>query len=150
MRVGNIFAALFLLSLGIFMIVESGNMIGLAGLNPGIVPKILGIGITSLSALLLVFEFVPRLQASGKINWPVGHARTKILTTIVAILLYLGTLEWVGFSLGTFFFVVAVIRVLGQYKWTMNIAAGIATTALCVTVFKILLDLKLPGGLIGI
>lgn len=150
MRVGNIGASIFLMVLGIFMVIESGNMIALAGMNPGVVPKVLGIGIAGLSAILLVTEFVPHLQSQGKMDWPEGRARTKVVTTAGVILLYLATLEWVGFTLGTFCFVVTIIKVLGQYKWVTNLAAGIATTAVCVTVFQILLDLKLPGGFIGI
>jgi putative tricarboxylic transport membrane protein len=138
--------------LGLFMVYEAGNMHAGFGssLGPGVFPRFLGLGIAGLSAIMFLMEFFPQLMSKEKIAWPEGAMRIKVLATVGAIIAYLAALEWLGFALCTFCLVVTLVKVLGQSRWWVNLAAAVVTTTICVMVFQVWLDLKLPGGFIGI
>lgn len=152
MRLGNLVASIVIIVLGIFMIVESGKMnTGFSsGLNAGVFPRMLGGGLGLLGAVLFLAEWFPSSRSSGSIEWPSGKYRARVLLVAAAILLYIGMINWLGFTLTTFLFALSLVKILGRYGWATNFFASLATTSLCTVVFQYWLDLKLPGGLLGI
>lgn len=152
MRPGNLAASVIIITLGIFMIIESGKMnIGFSGgLQAGVFPRMLGSGLGSLGVLLFLSEWFPAFRSKEKIEWPSGKYRVRVLLVAAAILLYIGIIKWIGFIVTTFLFVFFLIKVLSVYKWAVCASVSLFTTGLCTLVFQYWLDLKLPSGIFGI
>lgn len=152
MRNGNIVAAFVTMLLGIFIVSHAsqlpagfGNSIG-----PGVFPRWLGLIIAGLSVIQIIMEFFPNLRSSGQIAWPEGKWKKQVLSVCLAVFLYLLSLDIVGFTIGTFLLVVAMIRILGQYGWIKVLALAVFSAALCTTIFQVWLEVHLPTGLLGI
>lgn len=152
MRFGNIIAALVTLLLGIFMISQAEQMnSGFAGgLAAGVFPHLLGMGLVFLSGVQIFQEFHPRLRESGGIEWPQGRLRTRVLLLIGAMILYLGTLEWLGFTLVNLLFTICLVRLFGAFSWRKTMSVSLVTALFCALVFQKWLDLGLSGGILGI
>lgn len=151
MRTGNIVAALLTVALGLYMAIAAGAMnTGFtAGLHAGIFPRLLGLGLGLLGALQLVAELRPAAADRGSFPWPRGRYRRQVLTVGLAVIGYLAAMPWLGFALTTLLFSLAVICVLGDYRWPVAGAAALLTAGLSTLVFQVWLDLKLPGGWLG-
>lgn len=152
MRFGNIMAAIATLLLGIFMISQAEQMnSGFAGgLAAGVFPHLLGMGLVLLSVFQLFQELHPRLRESGSIEWPQGRMRTRVLLIIGAMIIYLGTLEWLGFTLVNLLFTICLVRLFGAYNWRKTMLVSLTTALFCALVFQSWLDLGLSGGILGI
>lgn len=152
MRFGNIIAAIVTSLLGIFMMDQAKQMhSGFAGgLSAGVFPHLLGAGLVFLGGVQLFLEFHPRLRESGDIEWPQGRRRTKVLLLIAALTGYLGTLEWLGFTLVNLVFTICLVRLLGDFSWRKTLFVSLATALFCALVFQSWLDLGLSGGILGI
>lgn len=152
MRLGNLTASVLIIALGIFMVFEAGKMnIGFSsGLQAGVFPRILGSGLGVLGLLLFLSEWLPSFRSKDTIEWPAGKYRVRVLLIAAAILLYIGTIKWIGFVLTTFLFVFFLTRLLGAYRWTVSASVSLLTTSSCTVVFQYWLDLKLPSGILGI
>lgn len=151
MRSANIVAAIVTLALGVFMVFEAGRMhsgFG-GGLNPGVFPRLLGSGLVVLSVIQLAAEFVPRFASIGGAGWPRGKDGVRVLLVGAALITYLVAMEYIGFTVATFLLVLFLVHLLGSFKWPVKLAAAVFSTALCTTVFQYWLDLKLPGGFLG-
>lgn len=151
MRTGNMVAALATVVLGLFMAIEAGNMnIGFTGgLHAGIFPRLLGFGLGLLGVIQLLQELRLASAGGGGIAWPQGRYRRQLLAVSAAVIGYLLAITWLGFAVTTWVFSLAVIRVLGDYRWPMVGFAALVTAGLSTLVFQVLLDLKLPGGWLG-
>ena len=152
MRQGTIVSALVTFAVGLFLVIQAGELpAGFSGtLGADVFPRWLGIGIMALSLIQIIFEFFPKLRSQGGIAWPEAKWGKQVIYVALAIIVYLAALDFLGFSLGTFLLTVFLIRILGQYKWLTILGVSLLSTALCTTVFKIWLDVQLPGGLLGL
>ena len=79
---------------------------------------------------------------------PRGQALTRILKALGALCLYVLILEHLGFMLTTFLFMVLVLR-LEPRRWIFIIPAAIGTTVFFFFLFKVLLKVPLPPGILG-
>lgn len=151
MRQGNIVSALITFALGLFIVIQSNKLpAGFAGtLGADVFPRWLGTGIMALSIFQVISEFFPKLKSSGPIAWPQGKWRNQVLYVAMSIIIYLSVLDIVGFSLGTFLLVAALVRIFGQYRWLTILGVALFSATLCTTVFKIGLEVQLPNGLLG-
>ena len=152
MRKGNIVSSLIIIALGVFMIMEARNMhsgFG-GGLSPGVFPTLIGYAFAVLGAIQLAWEFIPRFKSQDEVNWPEGEWRKKVLCMMGGILVYMSIIEVVGFALATLLLVIWALKILGSYKWQVNIGLGVLVAGICTLVFQVLLDVNLPVGWFGI
>ena len=76
----------------------------------------------------------------------------NIITILILTGLLAGygwTLDWTGYPLGTFLFLVITVRLLGEKKWPLNLALSAAISLVIYLLFTRLLDLMLPLGVLG-
>jgi putative tricarboxylic transport membrane protein len=58
------------------------------------------------------------------------------------------TLQWLGFSLSAFLFLMVSMRVLGSRRWVLNLAVALAAIAVVHLVFERLFSVVLPPGIL--
>lgn len=79
---------------------------------------------------------------------PRAQALRRILKALGALCLYVLILEPLGFLLTTFLFMVLALR-LEPRRWTFILPAAIVATAFFFFLFKVLLRVPLPPGILG-
>ncbi|MGE5838742.1 MAG: tripartite tricarboxylate transporter TctB family protein [Deltaproteobacteria bacterium] len=118
--------------------------------GPGFLPFVTGIILAALSLTLLLSRLLNnRDRAEPKAEpMPAGQALQKILKVLGALCLYVLILEHLGFVLATFLFMVLLLR-LEPRRWIFIIPGALGATAFFFVLFKILLRVPLPAGLLG-
>jgi putative tricarboxylic transport membrane protein len=118
--------------------------------GPGFLPFVTGLILVALSLILLISRLLRKRDEADSAGEPMpsGQALTRILKALGALCLYVLILEHLGFMLTTFLFMVLVLR-LEPRRWIFIIPAAIGTTVFFFFLFKVLLKVPLPPGILG-
>jgi putative tricarboxylic transport membrane protein len=120
---------------------------GYAQVGPGVVPRIVGVGILALGALLARealaggFRGVDE-QAEAKL--PIDWAAFAWVTA--GILAYGLLVERLGFILASTVLFVCVARSFASRRWALNAGVGLVLAAAIFAIFTYGLGLMLPAG----
>lgn len=112
--------------------------------GPGFLPFGLAIVLIVLS-LVLIFSSRPKKGIAPVPFWP---QRTWLRPLLgVAILIFFAlVVEWVGFIITTFIFLVIWMGVIERVRWLTILSVSIGTTAVLYLIFALFLDVPLPMG----
>jgi putative tricarboxylic transport membrane protein len=69
-----------------------------------------------------------------------------IVFTALSILVYMMTLEWLGFMLASYLFLVITMRLLGSERWWLNVVVSAVALGLIYLVFRTAFSVILPVG----
>jgi len=118
--------------------------------GPGFLPFVTGLILIALSLILLTSRFLSQKDetSSAEERMPKGEALQRILKALGALCLYTLILERLGFAMTTFLFMVVLLR-LEPRRWTFIIPAALGATAFFFFLFKVLLRVPLPPGILG-
>jgi len=118
--------------------------------GPGFLPFVTGLILVALSLILLIWRLLKKRDEADAIGVPMpgGRALWRILKTLGALCLYVLILEPLGFMLTTFLFIVLALR-LEPRRWIFILPAAIGATAFFFLLFKVLLRVPLPPGILG-
>ncbi len=118
--------------------------------GPGFLPVVTGLILVALSLILLISRLLKRRADAGSIGEPMpsGQALKRILQALGGLCFFALAIEHLGFAVTTFLFMIVVLR-LGPRGWTFIIPAAIGATAFFFFLFKVLLKVPLPAGLLG-
>ena len=118
--------------------------------GPGFLPVVTGLILIVLSLILLISRFLRQRDeaSSAEKRMPSGEALKRILKALGALCLYTLILERLGFAMTTFLFMVVLLR-LEPRRWTFIIPAALGATAFFFFLFKVLLRVPLPPGILG-
>lgn len=149
MKKANLIMGLFLSAFSIFVILEAKKMppeMPGSGLGPGVLPFWLGVGILVLSVILIVQSLLDK--ESGKSIFTVSEA-ASVGIMFAAIVIYAILMDLLGFGSATLLLVIFLVRRLGKYAWWKCGAMGLITAVVSVYLFRILLDMPLPTGIVS-
>lgn len=118
----------------------------------GLFPLILAIFLMILSGVFLLNLFLRKKKEPGK-----KEPEMKIHGSARNVILFLGTMALatlffnpLGYPLVSFLLMVALLRILGTRRWTLNILLSLVTAAASYFLFVGWLKIPLPKGWIGI
>ena len=140
---------LFLIVFSIYVIIESKKMppeMPGSGLGPGVLPFWLGVGLLVLSVILII-QSVKDTKPDMKI-FSISEA-VSVGIMFAAMVIYIILMSVMGFGLATLMLVAFLVRRIGNYAWWKCGATGIIVSVVSVYLFRILLDMPLPTGLVG-
>ena len=145
MKLDRILAvSLFVLSSGYlaltFLIPEPSG--AYAAVGPRAFPIVIGIGLISCSLWVGLSE-ARSLVAPIPTDW-----RLSVFSALT-FLAYILLLEPVGYLLATVGLITLESRLLGSRDWFRNLIVSVVITASVYGVFNLLLDIRLPEGLLG-
>ena len=136
--------SLFVLSSGYlaltFLIPEPSG--AYAAVGPRAFPFVIGIGLIGC-ALWIGLSEARSLAAPIPVDWRL------FVFSAMTFLAYVLLLEPVGYLLATVGFITLESRLLGSHDWLRNLILSVVITASVYGVFNLLLDIRLPEGLIG-
>jgi len=105
------------------------------------------LGILSLIVLLRS----PEAAGGGgeKAFWPNPRRGVKTVYVVIALVLYVVGIEYVGFSLATFLFLAYLLRGIEPQRWSRVLIWALLSTVLSYAVFGYWLDVPLSKGIVG-
>ena len=147
-RSGDIACGAFLALLGLAAAWASTTIGEGAGghLHPRNFPLLLGVLLFLGGAGLSVKALITRAGADKAIGWPDRRGWKLWGIALVALVLYVGLSNPLGFLICTFFFVAGFIWYFGRYNPMVAVAWASGVAAFIYVVFIRLLDLTLPIG----
>jgi putative tricarboxylic transport membrane protein len=119
--------------------------------GPGLMPFILGAGLTICSLFVLIqthlFKLRKRKGPRESIWTDVDFK--KVLLVVGCLLGYTFLLEKAGFALTTFLILTILFEAVGSQKWPRVLIASISTVVISYFVFIVILKVELPAGFLG-
>ncbi len=81
---------------------------------------------------------------SEAIEIPTGSDRARLVKLVLVLLTYFVAIPWLGYSMSSFIFCIALIRLLSNTNWVRCILYSIIMTAAVYIVFIYLLKVPMP------
>jgi putative tricarboxylic transport membrane protein len=127
--------------------------------GPGVFPLIVGVTLVILAAWQLLHSLWKPNPSAGrdKGGEAVTSAReylqrnkgeTRAVLMIAAFVLYLLMVQWVGFFVSNFLFVVIASRLMKEKDWRGPIALSVGINLFCYVMFEMWLKLSFPRGIL--
>jgi putative tricarboxylic transport membrane protein len=144
-------SSLFWLGFAGFICVESFRL-PLGSLHepgPGFLPLLTGVLLAGLS--VVCFLQAGRAAAKkGDVFWYSGERWKNLLWVLVALLIYAGILDFLGFVFSTFLLLAFLFRFgTTPQRWIWAIGGGALASVSCYAVFELWLRTNLPKGILG-
>ena len=120
--------------------------------GPGLLPLIAGMVLISLG----IGVFIPSLKKGAKTKsaekgfFPEKDSFKKLFLAVVGLGGYGMALEYMGFLIMTFLFMIFLLRFIEPQKWTVVLTTSLLTAASSYLLFQIFLKVQLPKGIWGI
>lgn len=114
--------------------------------GPGFFPFLLAVVLALFSLALILQNW-----AKDKIPRPFWEKNSWLrpLLGLVILISYAILLNYLGFLIATFLFLIIWMVVIEQLAWKKIFAVSIATTIILFLIFGILLEVPLPKGLLA-
>ncbi len=149
MKKTYIIANVFWLVLSIAVCLESWRLDvgGLHTPGPGFLPFYAAIllGVLALISLIQTLKKTegPATEIWGGVRW------FKLVFMLAALFIYVLLLNLLGFVLATFLLLLVLFRVIEPYGWKMVLISSLLTITGTYFFFVVLLESRLPRGLLG-
>ena len=122
--------------------------------GPGFLPFIAGIVLIALSLMILISALGNKEEEMEAIErrkfFPERDSLKKILFTLIFLFAYVISLEYAGYLLATFLFMLLISRRIESHSWKTLFILAISTAILSYLLFVVLLEVQLPPGILGI
>ncbi len=112
--------------------------------GPGFLPFGLAI-VLILFSLILILNSMPKKGSTPAPFWP-HRAWLRPLLGVAILILFALAVEWLGFLITTFIFLVIWMGVIERVRWLTIVSVSIGTTAALYLIFGLFLDVPLPLG----
>ena len=149
MKKTYIFANLFWMGLAVAVCIESLQLqIGsFHQPGPAFLPFLAAVLLGILSLISLLQTLKGTLQ--DDYNAWAKMSFLKLGLVVASLFLYVLLLNTLGFLLDTFILLLFLFRVMEPYRWTKVLFASLLTIGAVYAFFVVLLDSRLPKGLLG-
>ena len=117
------------------------------GPGSGFLPFWLGLAMAILAAGLLVGS--TRRRDPGSAWLPRGRPLVRLVVVIVATTVFVWLLPVLGMTLGTFLFLIGILRFLEGHTWFATVGVAVAASAANWLVFMHWLNVPFPIGILG-
>lgn len=145
-------SATFCFFLGLTVLINAIRLNLKVGLEmgPGFFPFLAGGILTLLSFIVLVLSFADkRVSEQREAFWVNKQGRLLVLLTLFVTVLYILTLNYLGFLLSTFLLLLFLFRIIGRQKWWVVGVGSVTTVVLVYLIFEIWLLSNLPRGILS-
>jgi len=144
-------SALFFILFSIFVCQQSIG-IGLGTLRqpgPGLLSFGVGAGTGILSLGLLIKSFLFRTNPIEPGQGKAPIRKEKFILICVSLFVYAIAVDWLGFILSTFVFVLLLFHLIEANRWWNSLLKAVLITAGNYLIFVIWLKISVPKGFLG-
>jgi putative tricarboxylic transport membrane protein len=120
--------------------------------EPGLLPFIAGVVLIILGTGVLVSSWKTSSKEENTKGpfFPERSSLRRLCFSVFALCAYLAIVEWVGFVLTTFLFMIFLMRFVEPQKWKTILTCSALTTMISYLLFDVLLGTHLPKGFLGL
>ena len=142
------FSAIALLVFALAVGLKAGTfpLGNLKSVGPGFFPLVLA-GLLGLLSLVLLISSLTSPEEKEPPRWP--DRWTGVVCVLAALFAYGLLLKFLGFSLSTFLFSLALLKYGYPKEWVIPLGGALATTFFTLVVFRYWLGTPFPAGWIG-
>jgi putative tricarboxylic transport membrane protein len=119
------------------------------GPGAGFLPFWCGALLALLSILLIVDAFRRSAGAPTKPVFPGGRVLLLLATVVAGLTVYILTLEFLGFLIGTGLLTAYLLGFVEKERWRTTIIVAVLNSAALYIVFQMLLGVSLPANRFG-
>lgn len=141
-------SSLFFLVLSIF-VCQQAIVIGVGSLHtpgPGLLSFSAGLGVGCLSLWLLLETFISKRTHKEKTKKETNLNTSSFIMVCVSLFVYAMAVNWLGFVLSTFLFMIFLLRLTESHRWWITIIEASLITMGNYVIFVVWLGLSLPKG----
>lgn len=144
-------STVFLIALALGICVESIRIEpgSLSNPGPGLIPLGCGLGIGVLGLICFVLTFKGQSQPREALPEP-GKKWSNIALALVSMVGFAFLINFLGFYLVTFLWMSFVCRKIGRMGWKGTIFTSVVTTVCSYFLFGYFLEIRFPGGILGV
>ena len=117
--------------------------------GPGFFSFVAGALLALLSLLLYLNSRKKVPEGKRKPFWPNPAGARQMAWTVIALFLYVVTMNYVGFFFGTLLFLGFLLRGIGRERWPAVFSVTILSAIISYFIFQYWLDCQLPRGFLG-
>jgi putative tricarboxylic transport membrane protein len=118
--------------------------------GPGFLPFFSGIALILFSLFILIPALGKRVEIMSGSFFPERGSFRKLAFAVLALFAYGVALEYVGYLITTFVFIIHMARLIEPKSWLSVILMACATAVISNFLFVVLLDVQLPKGPFGL
>jgi putative tricarboxylic transport membrane protein len=119
--------------------------------GPGFFPTLIGGLFSILSIALFIITFPTKDRLPEKRGfWKEKGSWKKVFLSLLSLVFYLISLDYLGYRITTFLFILFLLKFVGQRRWGSSILTAILVSLGSYAIFKTGLGVSLPKGLIKI
>lgn len=118
------------------------STLGVDVVGPGFFPSSIAVLGIAVGVILLLSPAAPKKNKTG------SAAHVRAVLPILFMLVYVLSLETIGFPIATAVFLTVMIRYLGATSWRSAALFAVAGSALAMLIFAYGLDVRLPHGVL--
>ena len=138
--------ALLVFALAVGLKASTFPLGNLKSVGPGFFPLVLAALLGLLSFVLLISSFTS-LEEKDRPTWPARW--TGVVSVLAALFAYGFLLKFLGFSLTTFLFSLALLKYGYPKGWVIPLGGALATAFFTLVIFKYWLGTPFPAGWVG-
>ncbi|MFA6507318.1 MAG: tripartite tricarboxylate transporter TctB family protein [Treponemataceae bacterium] len=116
--------------------------------GPGFLPFLTGIALAGVSLFVLIPALLRKEEESADSNAPAGGTK-KVIFALAALFAWAAALDFVGYLITTFLFMVFATRLMEPRKWWVSILIALLASVVSYLLFSVLLEVQLPKGLLS-
>ena len=119
--------------------------------GPGFLPFVIAMSLIVLSFMIFFPALSRKKEDAVKIEnfFPEKESFKKVLLGLMALFAYGFALEYTGYLITTFVFMIFTSRIMERGKWTGPLIMAVLTAVLSYLLF-VSLEVQLPRGVLGI
>lgn len=143
--VSVVLGSVYLISTGAIPVMDAGDQVG-----PRAFPYLVGVVVVVCGLWLLVKEF--RNRNRQPFSWGFVSDRAvwvRIVLTMAAGIVYGLVLDWLGYIIATFLFMIFVCELINVGRHAQNLVIAVIFPVFTFIAFALILKLSLPRGILG-
>ena len=117
--------------------------------GPGFLPFLSGLALIIVSLFVLIPALGQMGKAEGGDFFPEPGSLRKLLSALAALFAFGVALEYAGYLITTFLFMLFIARLMEPTRWRTAILMALLTAVLSYLLFVVLLEVQLPRSPLG-
>jgi hypothetical protein len=117
--------------------------------GPGFLPFLSGLALIIVSLFVLIPALVQKGKAEGGDFFPEPGSLQKLLSALAALFAFGVALEYAGYLITTFLFMLFIARLMEPKGWWTTTLIALLTAGLSYLLFVVLLEVQLPRSPLG-
>ena len=114
--------------------------------GPGFIPFLCGLALIFVSLFVLIPALTRKEKDESSDFFPERGSFRKLLFALVALFAFGFAMEYLGYLLTTFLFMLFIARLMEPKAWWTSTLLALLTAVLSYMLFVVLLEVQLPKG----